>query len=58
MRITVVGAGFVGSNLVHMILEQKPRRVTVVDNFLSADPVASQSPSPLTATIGFPKIST
>ena len=37
--LVVGGAGFVGSNLVRKILEQTPRRLTVVDNFLSADPV-------------------
>jgi nucleoside-diphosphate-sugar epimerase len=39
-NIAVVGgAGFVGSNLVKALLTQSPRRITVVDNFLSADPV-------------------
>jgi UDP-glucose 4-epimerase len=37
--LVVGGAGFVGSNLVRKILEQEPRRLTVVDSFLSADPV-------------------
>jgi UDP-glucose 4-epimerase len=37
-RILVVGgAGFVGSNLVHMILEQNPREIVIVDNLLSSD---------------------
>lgn len=37
-RVLVVGgAGFVGSNLVHKILEQKPREIIVVDNLLSSD---------------------
>jgi UDP-glucose 4-epimerase len=37
-NIAVVGgAGFVGANLVNMILAHRPRRVTIVDNFLSAD---------------------
>lgn len=36
--LVVGGAGFVGSNLVRAILAQQPRRLTVVDNFLSADP--------------------
>jgi UDP-glucose 4-epimerase len=35
----VGGAGFVGSNLVRAILKEKPRKLTIVDNFLSADPV-------------------
>jgi nucleoside-diphosphate-sugar epimerase len=37
--LVVGGAGFVGSNLVKAILAQEPRRLTIVDNFLSADPV-------------------
>jgi UDP-glucose 4-epimerase len=37
-RVLVVGgAGFVGSNLVHKILEQNPREIIVVDNLLSSD---------------------
>lgn len=37
-RVLVVGgAGFVGSNLVHQILEQGPREIIVVDNLLSSD---------------------
>lgn len=37
-RILVVGgAGFVGSNLVHQILEQAPREIIVVDNLISSD---------------------
>ena len=35
--LVVGGAGFVGSNLVHKILEQGVRRITVVDNLLSSD---------------------
>ncbi|MBI1385098.1 MAG: NAD-dependent epimerase/dehydratase family protein [Rhizobiales bacterium] len=37
--LVVGGGGFVGSNLVKAILAEEPRRLTVVDNFLSADPV-------------------
>lgn len=37
--LVVGGAGFVGSNLVRAILAEGPRRLTVVDNFLSSDPV-------------------
>lgn len=37
-RVLVVGgAGFVGSNLVHTILEQKPHEIIIVDNLLSSD---------------------
>lgn len=37
--LVVGGAGFVGSNLVKAILAHHPRKLTIVDNFLSADPV-------------------
>ena len=37
--LVVGGAGFVGSNLVRLLLRDRPRRVTIVDNFLSSDPV-------------------
>ncbi|MBZ6076290.1 NAD-dependent epimerase/dehydratase family protein [Microvirga puerhi] len=37
--LVVGGAGFVGSNLVRFILKQNPRKLTIVDNFLSADPI-------------------
>jgi UDP-glucose 4-epimerase len=37
--LVVGGAGFVGSNLVRAILRDEPCRLTIVDNFLSADPV-------------------
>jgi UDP-glucose 4-epimerase len=37
-RILVVGgAGFVGSNLVHQMLEDDPREIIIVDNLLSSD---------------------
>jgi nucleoside-diphosphate-sugar epimerase len=35
--LVVGGAGFVGSNLVHQILEQSPREIILVDNLLSSD---------------------
>lgn len=35
--LVVGGAGFVGSNLVHQILEQAPREIIIVDNLLSSD---------------------
>ena len=37
--LIVGGAGFVGSNLAKLILAQRPRRLTIVDNLLSADRV-------------------
>lgn len=37
-RVLVVGgAGFVGSNLVHQLLQHQPREILVVDNLLSSD---------------------
>lgn len=36
--VVVGGAGFVGSNLVRLILSEKPRQITVIDNLLSSDP--------------------
>lgn len=36
--LVVGGAGFVGSNLVRLILRELPRKLTIVDSFLSADP--------------------
>ena len=35
--LVVGGAGFVGSNLVRLLLEQAPARVLIVDNLLSAE---------------------
>ena len=35
--LVVGGAGFVGSNLCHMLLEDDPRSIRIVDNLLSAD---------------------
>ena len=35
--LVVGGAGFVGSNLVHLILEENPKKILVVDNLLSSD---------------------
>jgi len=37
--LVVGGAGFVGSNLVRQILKERPRKLTIIDNFLSSDPV-------------------
>lgn len=39
-RILVAGgAGFVGSNLVHMLLAENPKQIIVVDNLMSSDEV-------------------
>lgn len=35
--LVVGGAGFVGSNLVHQLLEHQPQEIIVVDNLLSSD---------------------
>jgi len=35
--LVVGGAGFVGSNLVHMLLGHSPREIIIVDNLLSSD---------------------
>jgi nucleoside-diphosphate-sugar epimerase len=37
--LVVGGAGFVGSNLVHMLLTHEPKQIIVVDNLLSSDAV-------------------
>jgi nucleoside-diphosphate-sugar epimerase len=37
--LVVGGAGFVGSNLSHMLLESNIAGLTIVDNFMSSDPV-------------------
>jgi len=37
--LVVGGAGFVGSNLSHMLLASDPRALTIVDNFLSSERV-------------------
>jgi len=36
--LVVGGAGFVGSTLVRLLLKEAPRKLTIVDNLLSADP--------------------
>lgn len=35
--LVVGGAGFVGSNLVHQLLNEAPRQIVVIDNLLSSD---------------------
>lgn len=47
--LVVGGAGFIGSNLVHQLLEQNPREIVVVDNLISAD----QSNIPKDARVRF-----
>jgi len=37
--LIVGGAGFVGSNLAHMLVAQAPSKLIVIDNLLSSDPV-------------------
>lgn len=37
--LVVGGAGFVGGNLSHMLLESDIQSLTIVDNFMSSDPV-------------------
>ena len=37
--LVVGGAGFVGSNLSHMLLESEIAQITIVDNFMSSDVV-------------------
>ena len=36
--LVVGGAGFVGSNLCHRLVDQSPRQLVIVDNLLSSDP--------------------
>ena len=35
--LIVGGAGFVGSNLVHQLLEHNPNKIIIIDNLLSSD---------------------
>lgn len=37
--LVVGGAGFVGSNLVHQVLEQSPLKIIIVDNLISSEAV-------------------
>lgn len=37
--LIVGGAGFVGSNLAHMLIDQEPNKLVIVDNLLSADAI-------------------
>ncbi len=36
--LVVGGAGFVGSNLCHMLIRERPAKLLIVDNLLSSDP--------------------
>src|SRR5215471_4060287 len=38
--VIVGGAGFVGSNLARVLLADKPRKLTIIDNFLSSEPAS------------------
>jgi nucleoside-diphosphate-sugar epimerase len=50
--LVVGGAGFVGSNLVRHILRERPRKLTIVDNFLSADPITVPDDAAVTLVSG------
>lgn len=52
-RILVAGgAGFVGSNLVHMLLAEDPKQIIVVDNLLSSDEVNVPSDNRVKFVVG------
>ena len=37
--LIVGGAGFVGSNLAHLLVKENPRKITIVDNLLSSETI-------------------
>lgn len=52
-RILVAGgAGFVGSNLVHMLLKEDPEQIIVIDNLLSSDEANVPSDSRVKFIVG------
>lgn len=52
-RILVAGgAGFVGSNLVHMLLKEDPKQIIVIDNLLSSDEANMPSDSRVKFIVG------
>lgn len=52
-RILVAGgAGFVGSNLVHMLLKEDPKQIIVIDNLLSSDEANVPSDSRVKFIVG------
>lgn len=52
-RILVAGgAGFVGSNLVHMLLQEDPKQIIVIDNLLSSDEANVPSDSRVKFIVG------
>jgi UDP-glucose 4-epimerase len=50
--LVVGGAGFIGSNLVRLLLTDGPRKLMIVDNFLSADPVNVTDDSRVRVVVG------
>ena len=51
--LVVGGAGFIGSNLVRSILSERPSKLIIVDNFLSADPSNVADDPAVRLVVGF-----